>query len=519
MQQRTYTDFSGGQNTNSGANASPIVVDFGQTEALRFAESSGNWRHNEDGLLQYEGDIALIESPDPAVVTGEKDWQGYTILCKGTKIYTVSGDVETEIYPSGGTPQTAGAPYQFTECDDGAGNELLLIMNGVDPVLEFNGSTCVRMTVIDDDAVIWGDARPQGAMYFRGSLFYWGDSTHPHRWWKPRPGTRNNFDNTDKTVESGDVDAGFGGKLTGMHSLTDDMAVIFKERAIRRMSGVNPFNASVDPITIRPISDTLGCVAPRTIVQEGLDLYFLSEDGLRQLKPVLSYGDLDPEQPTYAIQNVINDLNFTSTAIVNACATFHKPTNLLWLSVPEGSSATNNLIIIHHTITGAVDLRGIGDIQASTITVVDRKIHTGGYDGQVYKHGDDYTYNGGAIAAAWESKWVAHDGIGRRKIYRQLHIYCESDGAGELIIQYMVQNHSETMTQSTTEEISTGDDAWDEAVFDISSFGDGNQQIFKIKNLGKGNAIKLRFVNNAPNQNVKIRTVDLFYDLLNTSHG
>lgn len=515
--QRTYTNFSGGVNNYQGDSASPVIVDNGDREALMYAEASQNWQMAENGLIEYAGDIAVLLSAlsgTPAI-TGLYDWKGTLIGCGGGKVYTVSGGTATQIY----TGATAGKYYQFTEWDNGSGTEILLMMNGTDKPLYYDGSTCTTITVTDDVSVIWNDARPQGAMVFRGSLFYWGDPTHPHRVYKPRPGSYNNFDNTEGTVDAFDVDAGFGGVITGMKALTSDLACIYKQRAIRRMAGVNPFGSSVDPIDIQPITDEFGCIAPRSIVQVGVDQYFLAEDGLRRLKPIQSYGDIDPQQPTYPVQGIINGLNFTTSVIQNACAVFHRQAKQIWLAVPNGASTTNSLVLIHNVITGGTDPRADNDIAAGVLATFNHKVYSGDYAGQLFKHGDDFSYNGVAIDAEWESKWIAHLGIGRMKVYRELHIYAESDGEGSLICQYSVLRRGVQDSQNSTEQITAGSSAWDTAVWDTAAWGSSSQQVFKIKNLGKGNALKLKFINSSNNQRVKIRQVDLFFDAFNTSRG
>lgn len=518
MQQRTYTNFSGGQNNFVGEQASPIIEDMAQgTQALMFAYATTNWRTREDGLLKEAGDVAALNSalPGTPVITGDYDWNGNHILCGGGKVYTIGGGAAAQIY----TGHTADKYYQFTEWDNGAGTKILIMCNGTDKPLYYDGTTCTTITFTDDASGIWNDARPQGAMVFRGSIFYWGDPTHPHRFYKPRPGAYNNFDNTTSEVESADVDAGFGGILTGMKALTSDLAVIYKQRAIRRMAGMNPFGSSVDPIDIRPITDEFGCIAPRTICQVGIDQYFLSEDGLRKLKPIQSYGDIDPTQPTYPIQDIVDNLNYSSSVIVNACGVFDKSNKNVNLAVPYGSSTTNNLLLVHNTLTGANNPRGVDDMSISTLAMFNRKVYHGNYVGQVYKHGDDFNYHGAAVQATWESKWIAHDGLGRRKIYRELHIYAESDGEGSFVCQYLVLNRDGQMTASATEQINSGSSAWDTATWDTATWGTAEQQVFKIKNLGRGNALKLRFINLSNNQLVKIRQVDLFYDLLGTARG
>lgn len=515
--QRTYTSFAGGQNNNAGEMASPIILDMGQgTQSLTYAHSSVNWEMAENGLLKHGGDDEVVTTvTTTSTVTGLYDWNGTTIKVNGTKVYTVSGSSETAIY----TGLTADKFVQFTEYDDGSGTEILIMCNGTDVPLYYDGTTCTTITFTDDASPIWDDARPQGATVNRGNIYYWGDPTHPHRVYKPRPDTYNNFDNTTSTVDAFDVDAGFGGVLTGLKTLTDNIVIVYKERAIRRLSGSTPFGSSGDPLELRPISDEFGCIAPRSIVQVGVDQYFLSESGLRRLKPVQDYGDIDPQTPTYPIQEVMDGLNYTSTVIKNACAIFHKPSKQVWLSVPNGSSTTNNLIIHHDVVTGSNELRRDDDITASCLAEISRKIYHGGYNGQVYKHGDTYNYHGTTIDASWESKWITHHGMGLTKAYRELHLYVEADGVGSLIVQYAVLKRGEEINQSSANEIQATNSQWDTAQWDSSQWAGAGQAVFKLKNLGRGKALKIRFVNTANNQRVKVRQVDLFFDIFGTAKG
>ncbi len=170
--QRTYTNFAGGQNNFAGVAANPIILDNGQTEALMFAESSQNWEMSEAGLLKHPGDIAVITTPEDAIVTGEYDWNGEHIVTKNGKVFTVAGAVETQIY----TGHTADKYYQFTEWDDGAGTEVLVMCNGTDVPLYYDGTTCTTITFTDPDS-IWNDARPKGAEVSQGNILFWGDPT------------------------------------------------------------------------------------------------------------------------------------------------------------------------------------------------------------------------------------------------------------------------------------------------------------------------------------------------------
>lgn len=511
--QRTYTNFSGGQNTQQGQYASPVLLDNGDLEALAFAEKSINWKSTENGLKKWAGYDSILTSVSSttATVTGGYEWNGSRVLAVGTKLYTVniSTGATTEIYSG----VTAGAFFQFTEWDDGDGTEILVICNGVDHPLIYNATTCVTIGAVDPSG-IWNSAKPFCSAVFRGRIFY----ATTQQILTPNPGTYNDFDDAIGEADAFTVDAGFGGNITGLKSLTDDMLVIYKERCIRRLSGTDPFDATNgEPFRIREVTNDFGCVAPRTLVQVGLDHYFLSDSGIRRLRPIQSYGDIDPSEPSYSIQDVILDLNYSG--IDEACALFHRPEKKIWFSVPRGTSAKNTQIIVHDVVTGANDLRREGDIGAACLFDINRQVYHGGYDGQLYAHNGALDNNGVVINAEWESKFIAHNGIGTFKRYREMHIYADSEGEGTLVIQWQVLRRGSVIQSSETRHISVSSSRWDIALWDISPWtNEGQQNVFKIRLNARGKAIKFRFLN-VSRQIVNIRQVDLFYDVFSTARG
>lgn len=514
MPRRIYSNFSGGKNTNAGAQASPIIVDNGDLEALLFAQNSTNWEMSEAGLLKYPGNDAVLASAlsGNPTITALTDFNGTLMAGAGTKFYTVSGDTPTEIDAS----LTSGAFWQSTEWDDGAGTEIVIHMNGADAPIVWNGAASANMTVNDPQG-IWDNATPQGAAVFRNNIFYWGDPTYPNRIYKARPGTYNDFDTSFNDADAFDVEAGFGGPLTGLKSLTDDFLVIYKEQVIRRLSGTGPFSSGVDEIQIRHVTDAFGCIAPRTLCGNDIEHYFFSKDGLRRLKPIESYGDIDPNQPSYPIQDEINALNFN--AIGDACAVYDPINRHIVLSVPTGASSTNNKIYHYDVVTGGIDPRGDDDITAASLVIFNRKVYHGDYSGQIFTWGASNGYNGEDITAEWESKWIAHHGIGTLKRYRELHFFSEADGAGDIIVQWSVMKRGLERTGSKTETIAGGDSLWGTAVWGESLWASGTQAAFKIKNPGRGNAIKLKFKNISSSQRPKIRQVDIDYDVFGTALG
>jgi len=520
MAVRTYTNFSGGLNTFEGAFASPIILDQGATEALAYAEDSQNWNMSEAGLQGEPGYVAILASAvsGTPVITGEWDFNGTHIMCAGTKVYTVDGTTATEIYPAGGggSAQTVGAFYQFTEYDDGSGNRIVVLCNGVDKPLIYNGTTCVQMSATDP-STIWNDARPSFSWPWRGSLLFGGDPTHPYRIYKPRPGTYNNFDNTLGTVDAFDVDSGFGGKVTGIRDFSNNFLVIYKERAIRRLSGSQPFGATTDPYSLLSLTSAYGCVAPRTLVGNDLNHFFLSEEGYKALYPTLTYGDADPSDPTYKIQDLVNGWNWS--AISNACAVYDKTNKKIWLSVPNGASSTNNKIYHYKLVTKGLDPRGDGDIKAACLAYVNRGVNHGDYGGQIYRHGSVNNYNGTIISRLWTSKIIVHGSLGQLKKYTDLVLFADANAGGDIVVQWQILKIDMFKTGSATQQISDGSNAFDVAKWDQALWATGNQKILRINNLGKGHAIVLKFINASDSQLPKIRMVELWYDTAGNVNG
>lgn len=517
MIQRTYTNFSGGVNKKQG----PVIFDMGEAEAFAFCEDSYNWENSEEGLIKrpgYDNAMTTAISGTPAI-TGifefsRSSGSDQTIVCAGTSIYTVSGGTRTEIQ----TGQTTGKYYQALQWVDNSGNEIIILMNGTDTPIIWDGTTASTMSPTDPDT-IWDGFKPAFAAVFRGRVFYGGDPSLPNRVITPRPGTYDNFDNSTSEVDAFEIDPGFGGIVTGLKPLTDNFLVIYKENCIRRLSGTAPFaSVGAEPFEISVVTDAFGCIAPRSIVGNEIEHYFMAEDGLRQLRPIQSYGDIDPQQPTYLVQELINGLNFTRSVIVNACATFDKSNKQIWLALPNGASTTNNMLLNFDVITRTVDFRGQGDITASYLAYFGRTVYHGDYAGQVYSHGDDNNYNGSAITAIWQGKLIAHNGIGVLKCYRKVMLFADADSGGDVVVQWTILQEDQESALSQTETVVAGS-LWDTAVWDQDVWATGVNKVFHIKNLGKGNAIAFRFTNASASQRVKIRQIDLYYEAFGNHRG
>ncbi len=501
----TYSNFSGGVNKQ----ISPIIAEPNEEgfKGLFFAEDSYNWEMSEAGLIKFPGYDAVITSPVAARVDGAFEFNNNgtkeLIECKDGKVYRVAGGVETQIY----TGNTAGHFYQSEVF-----NNTLLLMNGVDKVLAYNGTTCTQVTMNDPD-LIWNDARPFAAVVFRNRIFFLTEEII----YTPASGGYDDFDNTLSLADAFYIERGKGGDITAAKPLTDNILIIYKEGCIRRLSGTTPFGTQEDPFIISVVSDETGCIARRSVCQVGVEHYYLGQNGLRQLKPVDSYGDISTLQPTYPIQPLINTVNYDSATILNACAIYVQPENKIHLAVPDGASTTNNTIYLYDTITKTNEPRG-QTYSAACLAIFNRKLYHGDYTGQLYKHGDVNSLNGASQPCQYTSKYIAHFGVSVYKAYRRMVISVEGEGATDTVIRWTILNDDEELTESETGSISSGA-LWDVALWDQAVWAAGSMGTIDIKNLGRGKAIKLEFLNNTPDQRPKIRQIDLYVEPFSNVRG
>ncbi|HEY9747003.1 MAG TPA: hypothetical protein V6C99_12385, partial [Oculatellaceae cyanobacterium] len=119
------------------------------------------------------------------------------------------------------------------------------------------------------------------------------------------------------------------------------------------------------------------------------------------------------------------------------------------------------------------------------------------------------------IQAEWESKWIAHNGIGAYKRYKHLTLYADSSsGGGDIIVQWRIlktRNRVRLNDQTFTSGSQGGQ--WDVSKWNQAVWASDTQNIFHIRNLGRGNAIKFRFVSVSADSRPGIRQVDLLYEV------
>jgi hypothetical protein len=155
------------------------------------------------------------------------------------------------------------------------------------------------------------------------STLRWSDSFAPEEW------PEVNFWNIAK---------GDGDIITALVPYLGELT-IFKRYSIHSLRGT-----SIDDFVLDNVVPTIGCVGPRAVVQEGLHLYFVSDEG------ICVYNGAKVTNLTRSkIPNLWDKINheYIHKAVAGRWE------GLLWFALPENSNTFNNLVILYDPLTGA----------------------------------------------------------------------------------------------------------------------------------------------------------------------
>jgi len=164
-------------------------------------------------------------------------------------------------------------------------------------------------------------------------------------------------DSSDATVfpAANAFKVGLGDPITGLASWVGFNVVVFCKNSCYVID-TNPVPATASPtvpaassFSIRTISTSSGCLSHGSIAQVGEDLFYLSRTGVRSIRRTMEENMVasDVGVISYPIQNVIDQINWAQA---------EKATGIFWrgryiLSVPTGSSTTNDTTLVYNTNT------------------------------------------------------------------------------------------------------------------------------------------------------------------------
>jgi len=262
-------------------------------------------------------------------------------------------------YSTGGAwSDVVGTTFANLNMDACQGGGKLYTGNGSDVMREWNGSA-------------WADTTNGTKGYF--PTFY-----NSRIWVKDEQNEdmlnfsgQFTFDNTVVSDKLGDFTtangggwirfkAGSGARITGLKSFKSALYVFLTDSIYR----VTPAS-SANTFTVELITNAVGCVSHRSIVQVEEDLYFSGQDGVYSLGDVANYTAVRTTNKSAKIQRIFDNLTATQKASLVGC--YYKFKYYLFYTL---SGTTNNACMVYDIRYKAwQDWRNIAGNDAKTITL------------------------------------------------------------------------------------------------------------------------------------------------------
>jgi hypothetical protein len=160
-------------------------------------------------------------------------------------------------------------------------------------------------------------------------------------------------DTFDMTLNNFNINLGSGDSIIGFLPWIENQFLVFMGRAIY-LAYIETTNYLTSPPSppgansrITVVTNEVGCLARRTIVNAGQFVFFLSPKGVHMLTPQLDLKLLGNTQPlSEPIADFFDALNYTTA--FHSCAAYYN--NRFYVSVPYSGSIFNSRIAVYNTL-------------------------------------------------------------------------------------------------------------------------------------------------------------------------
>lgn len=130
--------------------------------------------------------------------------------------------------------------------------------------------------------------------------------------------------------------------VVAIQPFAEDNVVVFNRNTIHLIRGVSQ---ALKDVTVQEVTREVGCIARRTVVQVGNQIFFLSDNGVYSVSFEDLYNLRGASMPmSESINPLIKRIN--PDHIANCVATYHD--NRYYLAVPLDGSVENNAIFIYN---------------------------------------------------------------------------------------------------------------------------------------------------------------------------
>jgi len=146
-------------------------------------------------------------------------------------------------------------------------------------------------------------------------------------------------DTYDKIYAQYRFNAGTSDFIVGLHSFAEDSLIVFNRNSLHTVQNTT----SLEAASVRLLTNEVGCVARKSIVQVGNQVIFLSDNGVYGTQFLDEYNLRGTETPlSEPINETIKQIN--KKAWSNSVAVYFD--NRYYLAVPINGSTSNNAILV-----------------------------------------------------------------------------------------------------------------------------------------------------------------------------
>lgn len=309
-----------------------------------------------------------------------------------------------ELFNATTTASSLGSGYSNDRWQTVNFNALLVMVNGEDTPVSYNGSTVSNMTWggIGDSSTLIGVA------VSHNRLFFWADDSQSF-WYAPVnviTGTLSEFNLSRVGRFGGKIVSIFNWTVGTGEGLDDRLVILFSSGQAVVYNGTDPGDA--DNWALEGIYDVGEPITHRGTVQIGSDVRIITSQDYLSFPRVLTDGGLGtPSKASGALQSAYS----AGSTLFGWDAVFFPEGTFALFNVPV--TATTSVQHVLNTTTGA--WTRFKDINTTCWGTFNKGIYFGGA-GEIFKFWDGYDDDSGAIRATSLQAWSDFGVENRKKV-------------------------------------------------------------------------------------------------------
>lgn len=368
------------------------------------------------------------------------------------------------------------------------GEERLVMVDGKDEAVRYNGTTSGDQTLIDGSGSGSGTppADPKFCEYFLGRLCLAGYSSNPSAVTLSAPNDDLKFSGVDGAVE-----VNVGDIIVGIKTFRDTLYVFCRNSIYKIVEDVGTSFAVLD------VAKSIGCIATDSIQELGGDLTFLAPDGLRSVAATERIGDIELALLSRRIQPFIKPLIASVTNDNFSSCTIRRKSQYRLFKFDSSITESSTLGVLgklEPTEAGISyewsTLKGIQPYCCDSFYDGSDEVVVFGHpsDGYVYQLESGNNFDGDEISAVYSSPQITFDDATIRKVLHKADIYTQVEGSIEtdLSVLFDFQETDKIQPPSQTIATAAGGSTYGSAVYGTSSYGILEFPVFRKSLHGSG---------------------------------